>query len=120
MSRKAVIFLSIGLLLVIGLVTYRIITNSKKDEENKSAGGGSSKVYGRVVQGQPFEDYLSLSGSIEANEVVELHSEVSGIVETLNFQEGSQVSAGQVLLRINDSELRAQLAQARTRAELAS
>lgn len=124
MSRKAVIFLSIGLLLVIGLVTYRIITNSKKDEANKSAGGGSrgggSKVYGRVVQGQPFADYLSLSGSIEANEVVELHSEVSGIVETLNFQEGSQVSAGQVLLRINDSELRAQLAQARTRAELAS
>lgn len=124
MSRKAVIFLSIGLLLVIGLVTYRIITNSKKDEANKFAGGGSrgggSKVYGRVVQGQPFADYLSLSGSIEANEVVELHSEVSGIVETLNFQEGSQVSAGQVLLRINDSELRAQLAQARTRAELAS
>lgn len=124
MSKKAVIFLSIGLLIVIGLVTYRIITNTKNEEANKSAGGGNrggaSKVYGSVVQGQPFSDYLSLSGSIEANEVVELHSEVSGIVESLNFQEGSQVSAGQVLLKINDSELRAQLAQARTRSELTS
>lgn len=124
MSRKAIIFLSIGLLIVIGLVTYRIITNTKNEEANKSAGGGNrgggSKVYGHVVKGQPFADYLSLSGSIEANEVVELHSEVSGIVESLNFQEGNYVSAGQVLLKINDSELRAQLAQARTRAELAS
>jgi membrane fusion protein (multidrug efflux system) len=124
MSKKAIIFLSIGLLIVIGLVTYRIITNTKKDEANKSAGGGGnrgggSKVYGRVIHGQPFADYLSLSGSIEANEVVELHSEVSGIVESLNFQEGSSVSAGQVLIKINDAELRAQLAQARTRSELA-
>jgi len=123
MSKKAIIFLSIGLLIVIGLVTYRIITNTKKDVANKSAGGGNrgggNKVYGQVVEGQPFSDYLSLSGSIEANEVVELHAEVSGIVESLNFQEGGQVSAGQTLLKINDSELRAQLAQARTRAELA-
>lgn len=123
MSKKAIIFLSIGLLIIIGLVTYRLITNAKKDEVNKSAGagnrGGGNKVFGRVIHGQPFEDYLSLSGSIEANEVVELHSEVSGIVESLNFQEGSNVSSGQILLKINDSELRAQLAQARTRSELA-
>lgn len=124
MSKKAIIFLSIGLLIVVGLVTYRIITNTKKEDANKSAGGanrggGGNKVYGRVVEGQPFADYLSLSGSIEANEVVELHAEVSGIVENLNFQEGSQVSAGQVLLKINDAELRAQLAQAKTRSELA-
>lgn len=123
MSKKAIIFLSIGLLIVVGLVTYRIITNTKKEETNKAIGGGNrgggSKVYGRVIQGQPFADHLSLSGSIEANEVVELHAEVSGIVEQLNFQEGSQVSAGQVLIKINDAELRAQLAQARTRADLA-
>ena len=123
MGKKFIIFFSLGLLIVIGLVTYRIITNSKKEDANKpSAGGnrgGGSKVYARIIHGQPFEDYLSLSGSIEANEVVELHSEVSGIVESLNFQEGSQVSAGQVLIKINDSELRAQLAQAKTRAQLA-
>ncbi|MCA5005820.1 efflux RND transporter periplasmic adaptor subunit [Sphingobacterium bovistauri] len=123
MSKKSIIFILIGLLLVAGLVTYRIVTNTKKEETNKSAGGGKkgggSQVYGRVIHGQPFADYLSLSGSIEANEVVELHSEVSGIVESLNFQEGSQISAGQVLVKINDAELRAQLAQARTRAQLA-
>ena len=124
MSRKAIIFLCVGLLIVIGLIVYRIGQNSKKEESNNKVSGGSgnkggSKVYGQIVQGQPFSDFLTLSGSIEANEVVELHAEVSGIVESISFQEGGTVVAGQTLLKINDSELRAQLAQARTKAQLA-
>lgn len=123
MSKKAIIFLGLGLLIVIGLVVYRINTNNEKEQKNKSlAGGGSSRgnnVYATIVTGQEFLDYLTLSGSIEANEVVELHSEVSGIIETLNFEEGGMVDAGQVLIKINDSELKAQLTQANTRAQLA-
>ena len=121
MSRKSIYFLLIGLAIVIGLIVYRVIENSKKEEQNKgrpNSANRGAKVYGRVVEGQPFSDYLSLNGSIEANEIVELHSEVSGIVESINFTEGGRVSAGQVLVKINDSELRAQLAQARTRAQL--
>jgi membrane fusion protein (multidrug efflux system) len=63
---------------------------------------------------------LSLSGSIEANEQVEIRSEVSGIVEGIYFQEGSNVSKGQVLFKVNDIELRAQLTQMQTREGLAS
>lgn len=78
-----------------------------------------AKVFGKVIQGQPFSDYLSLSGSLEANEQIELHTEVSGIVESINFKEGSKVGQGQILLTINDAELQAQLAQAVTRNNLA-
>src|SRR5690606_12241612 len=52
------------------------------------------------------------------NEVVDLRVEISGLVEQINFKEGTRVGAGQVLLRINDNELQAQLAQARTRKSL--
>jgi membrane fusion protein (multidrug efflux system) len=51
---------------------------------------------------------------------VEIRSEVSGIVERIYFQEGSNVSKGQVLFKVNDLELRAQLRQASTREGLAS
>lgn len=121
MSKKVAILLIIILVIVGVLVAYRIIDNRKKTEAQGVAGGKRSeaKVYGVVVQGQPFSDYLSLTGSIEPNEIVTLRSEISGIIEELSFQEGTMVSAGQVLIRINDAELRAQLAQANTRNELA-
>lgn len=74
---------------------------------------------GIVVQPKDFDNNLSLSGSIEANEQVEIRSEVSGIVESINFKEGSNVSKGQLLFKVNDAELRAQLSQANTKENLA-
>ena len=71
-----------------------------------------------VVSETNFANTISLSGSIEANENVEIRSEVSGIVEKIYFTEGTNVSKGQVLLKVNDIELRAQLSQAQTRQSL--
>ena len=121
MKKKSILFLLLGLAIVASLVIYRIITNNaSKEKQNAPMGARSgAKVFGKVIQGQPFSDYLSLSGSLEANEQIELHTEVSGIVESINFKEGSKVGQGQILLTINDAELQAQLAQAVTRNNLA-
>lgn len=115
MSKKVAIVL-ITLLVIIGaLVGYRVMINSEKSAEgNEGSDTSESKVYGMVVHGKPFSDFLSLTGAIEPNEVVSLRSEISGIAEELNFSEGGQVASGQVLVRINDGELRAQLEQAKT------
>ncbi|MGO1244873.1 MAG: efflux RND transporter periplasmic adaptor subunit [Sphingobacterium sp.] len=122
MSRKVAVLL-ISILIIVGaLIAYRIIEN-QKNAEAQDAGRGKSadaKVYGIVAHGEPFSDYLSLTGSIEPNEIITLRSEISGIVEELNFQEGTTVNGGQILVRINDAELRAQLAQANTRNDLAA
>lgn len=104
-----------------GMIFYRISANKEKGDGGKKGDGKSAtKVTGIVLQPQVFSDNLSLSGSIEANEQVEIRSEVSGIVESINFNEGTSVSQGQVLFKINDSELRAQLAQAKTQQALAA
>ena len=109
------------LLIIAGLVAYRLIANKEKTAENVTGQQrAESKVYGIVVSGKPFSDYLSLSGSIEPNEVINLRSEISGIAEELNFSEGGKVSKGQVLIKINDAELKAQLVQAKTRNSLAA
>lgn len=104
------------------LIVYRISDNKKADEKNSKGPGGKTalNVSGIVLKPQVFLDNLSLSGSIEANEQVDIRSEISGIVESINFQEGTMVSKGQILFKVNDIELRAQLANVKTSQGLAS
>jgi membrane fusion protein (multidrug efflux system) len=104
-----------------GFIAYRVISNKKKNDESKKFGDKDrpTAVTGIVVKTSTFDNNLSLSGSIEANEQVEIHSEISGIVEGIYFNEGSYVNKGQVLFKVNDIELRAQLRQAQTKEGLA-
>ena len=111
--------------LIIGFgafIVYRAVEN--KGEKNKEKDRGKNKmptqVSGIVLHPQEFSDQLSLSGSIEANEQIDVRSEVPGIVESINFTEGSAVSKGQMLFKVNDIELRAQLQKAKTAQSLAS
>jgi membrane fusion protein, multidrug efflux system len=112
-------------LLIIGFVAfigYRINSNKAKNDKSKDKGGKDKEmtVGGIVLKSETFDNSLSLSGSIEANEQVEIRSEVSGIVEGIYFNEGSTVKKGQLLFKVNDLELRAQLGQATTKENLAS
>ncbi len=115
------IFLLLLVLLIGSLIFYRIKTNANQDE--KGAGKNDKKppimVKGVVVKPELFNDNLALSGSVEANERVEIHSETSGIVEKINFEEGGIVSKGQLLFKVNDVELKAQLVQANSKERLA-
>jgi len=105
-----------------GFIGYRITSNSAKnnDSKDKDKKDKPITVTGIVVHSQTFDNNLSLSGSIEANEQIEIHSEVSGIVEGIYFNEGSIVKKGQVLFKVNDIELKAQLQQAVTKESLAA
>jgi len=105
-----------------GFITYRVMSNKSKNDESKKFGDKDkpTTVTGIVVHTSTFDNNLSLSGSIEANEQVEVHSEVSGIVEGIYFTEGTYVNKGQVLFKVNDIELRAQLKQAQTKEGLAA
>jgi membrane fusion protein (multidrug efflux system) len=113
----ALLIIAIG-----GFIAYRVVSNKSKNEESKKFGDkdAPANVTGIVVKTETFDNNLSLSGSIEANEQVEIHSEVSGIVEGIYFNEGTNVTKGQVLFKVNDIELKAQLQQASTKEGLAA
>jgi membrane fusion protein (multidrug efflux system) len=115
-------FITLLVILLGSMIAYRITKNKSENEKGNDKSGKKPPVTvsGIVVKPQDFSNVISLSGSIEANEQIEIHSEVSGLVENISFTEGSQVSKGQVLLKVNDIELRAQLAQAKTKENLAS
>ncbi len=120
--KKRYIVYAVLAAIIIALIAYRIISNSKIKTADKTNKGlvSSMKVRGMVMKPQEFADNLSLSGTLEANEQIDIRSEVMGIVESINFEEGSKVSKGQVLLRVNDLELRAQLSKVNTAQQLAS
>jgi membrane fusion protein (multidrug efflux system) len=109
-------------IVILGLIGYRLTKNSEESE--KGGGKGDKKppimVDAIVVSETNFANKIEISGSIEANENVEIRSEVSGIVDKIYFTEGTNVSKGQVLLKVNDIELRAQLSQAMTKQGLAA
>ena len=105
---------------IIALIIYRVISNKEVNAGPPKGGNTMTTVDGMVLIPQEFEDNLSLSGTLEANEQIEVRSEVSGVVESINFEEGTKVSKGQVLFKVNDIELRAQLMRVQTAEKLAS
>lgn len=62
---------------------------------------------------------INLVGSLQANESAEIRPEVGGLVRAIYFEEGQRVKAGDVLLKIDDGELQAQVAQVEARYKLA-
>jgi membrane fusion protein (multidrug efflux system) len=82
-------YLVYGILIVSfgGFISYRIIENKGAEADNNKSGKAKvMRLAGIVVQPETFDNILSLSGSIEANEQVEIRSEVSGLVESINFK----------------------------------
>jgi membrane fusion protein (multidrug efflux system) len=122
MKVKYIVYIII-VILVGGAVAYRF----GKNKAQKSAAGGRGpggpaaalNVNGIVTKTENFSNSLSIAGSIEANEQVDIRSEISGLVTSIQFTEGTSVSKGKVLLKINDLELQAQLSQALTKQKLA-
>jgi len=108
------------------LIYYRISANKKI--ENSGGGGGakgggkaqSFTVNGIVIQETSFANNLEVTGTIEANESVALQSEVSGLVTGIFFKEGTNVTKGTVLVKINDRDIQAQLQEALTKQNLSA
>jgi membrane fusion protein (multidrug efflux system) len=82
-----------------------------KEEARKSTERPPMTVQTIVLQPRPLDHTLIATGTLLANEEVELVSETAGRVTHIGFEEGGKVSAGQVLLRINDDDLQAELRQ---------
>ena len=72
-----------------------------------------------VVQPDTLDDKILTTGTLVANEEVELRTEVSGKVIKIYFTEGSRVQKGDPLVKMNDAEMQAQLQREVSRKDLA-
>lgn len=85
----------------------------KKDDSSKKSGGGKPaaplKVTTFLVTPALFSETITATGTVLADEGVELQPEINGKIMSINFKEGSSVKQGDLLLKLNDSDLRANL-----------
>ncbi len=83
----------------------------KKEEARPTRGmrGGPVLVEVQVATPRLLQNVVQTTGTVIANETVELRPEISGRVTGIFFKEGSPVEKGKMLVKINDSELQAQL-----------
>ncbi|WP_161888702.1 efflux RND transporter periplasmic adaptor subunit [Pontibacter russatus] len=107
---------TILLLLVLAAVAYlfvsKVFTGTEEQAVAAKSGGPMAQkvaVDVFVVSPTAYQNNITSTGSVIPNEDVELRSEISGRITSINFEEGSQVKEGQLLMTINAAEMQAQL-----------
>lgn len=100
------------IIVVIVLLAWPKLDFLKSKEASPLPGAGQQAklpVEAIIVKPGKLDNKLIVTGSIIANESLELKSEVSGKITGIFFQEGKRVQKGELLVQINDEEIRAQL-----------
>jgi membrane fusion protein (multidrug efflux system) len=114
--KKTWIAVAIIVAIIVLLALPKLDFLKKKDTSGISTAPPSApklQVEALVMKPSKLEDKLIVTGSILPNESLELRSETSGKIAQLLFQEGKSVRKGDLLLRINDEELEAELTKQR-------
>ncbi len=82
-------------------------------------GGMATQVIAVPAKKTPISESISLVGSIAPNEMIDVRSEVDGLVTEINFDEGQRVEKGQLLVALDASKFQAQLSQTEANLKLA-
>jgi HlyD family secretion protein len=100
------ILAGIGVLVLLGLAVtaYRLFARAAPEVQVVRASAQTTTDVGGVV--------LSASGYIVAHHKINLNSKVTGRVKWIGVEKGDKVKEGQVLVRLEDDEFRAQYEQA--------
>lgn len=112
-SRRLVIGAIIVILAVI--IAYPkimpLFTSSEgegKEARSGAAGKRALNVKGEILRYQKMSEQVRSTGTLSAEEDVELAFETAGKLIKVDFVEGSRVQKGQLLAKVNDAQLQAQ------------
>lgn len=100
----------VGILFVLALPKLKLWQGSGTEATpDASASHSKLPVEALVLKTQKLDNKVIVTGAIQANESLELKSETAGKITHIYFQEGKQVKKGELLVQVNDEEIRAQL-----------
>jgi membrane fusion protein (multidrug efflux system) len=94
-------------------------SSSGEDQFNANTQSVVLKVDYVIVQPEPLVKNIEVSGSLIPEEAAELTAQTAGKVAEILFAEGQEVIKGQILLRLDDREWRAQLKRLEAEGEIA-
>ncbi|MFI5132975.1 MAG: efflux RND transporter periplasmic adaptor subunit [Chitinophagales bacterium] len=99
-------------------------SKDKKDAQQQGVNNASMKqpplpVEVFLIKAQTISDHIEVPGSILPNESTQIYPEISGRVIVLNVKEGTFVNKGDLLVKLYDEDLQAQLKKLQVQLEIA-
>jgi len=91
----------------------------QKAADAQTQGHGPVKLSAVVLNASTVSSGIITTGTVLAEQQVSVQSQAMGMVTRIGFPEGGHVSKGQVLVQLDDSQLRAQLEKAQAALDLA-
>lgn len=124
MSKRVI---SVILILIvvggIGLLAYNKATKdhqrNQKAQSVKSSRNSALLVDGYVVKPENLPNTIITTGSLLSNEFTEIRPEMSGRITHIYFKEGAYVKKGDLLVKLFDGDLQAQMEQLEIQLSLA-
>ncbi len=112
-----IIFFLIG---VLAFIKIQFLSNEEANPSMPTPGKSPiAKVAALVLKEEIVDNKIFVAGSVLSNEEVNLMPEISGKVISIRFKEGSAVNKGELLIKINDADLQAQLKKLKLQEKLA-
>ena len=109
-----------------GIYSQRPKTNEELMDAEKVMGNKPQEkkkvlnVNAQIIKPHLLTDEFTVTGSIKPDEEANLSFETSGKVVEINFEEGTFVRKGQLLAKVNDRQLQAQLKKLEAQLKLAN
>ena len=125
MKQKYIIYTL--LILLLAYLIYNKFSGAKS-KDGQAAMGANKKgkkispvipVNVLIVKDTSFVNSIDVTGTISANEQVDLRSETAGNITGIYFNEGGHVQKGQLLVKVYDEDLQASLKQIQVQIKLA-
>lgn len=112
-TKWGIIGIIVAGLAFLGVRTFVPHENKELDESLKSKGGSEKDktlpVKIAVIKSKLLRDAIDVSGSLLPDEETKLSFETAGKITAIYFEEGAHVKEGQLLAKINDAPLQAEL-----------
>lgn len=116
--RNKIFIPIISCLLIAGASACKTKTTETTTAKGKAGGKQNLHAEGYIVKTEVFQNDYKASGSLLANEEIEIHPEITGRVTSIAFKEGTHVRRGQLLVQLYDAEIRAQIQKLKAQRQL--
>jgi len=120
-SRK---YLVIALYLSLVVLISGCYASAKENDKEKSPAAPvavqATPVDGVIIKPATLKEELEITGSLAANQQVDIVSELTRKIVRVNVREGASVQAGQLLFELDNADLQAQLQKLRQQEKLAA
>ena len=107
-GTKRLIGIGVAVLVLVGLAIPKLPSSSASSGGDGGQGDAPTGVNATVLRPGVVTERIRTSGTLRADESVELTAESGGKITEIRFEEGRRVQKGDLLVQINDAELQAE------------